>query len=680
MRIGILIANLLFTSAAAAPLAAQTHPISFESLLHEMIDREAAARWPSPAYTCAQASSYDRASTSPDDAKTWFANQDVSQFLRVESSGGRNEWVLMDAAGPGAVVRIWSANPKGNLRFYLDGADTPAIQAPMTDLLGGKWRGVGAPLSATRSRGWNLYLPIPYAKHCKITCDSDGFYYQVNYRTYESGTAVETLTVADLERSGERLQHVQQTLASPPGVTIIDDARYTKGNAIGQLLPGKQDMREFNDGPAALRSLRVIIRASNRAQALRSTILRIEFDGEHTVWCPIGAFFGADVDARTFQDWWRSVEVHEEGASMSCRWIMPYRKSCRITIENLGAEPVGVALETIGGDWNWDDRSMHFHATWRHEFPIPTRPMRDWNYVAINGRGVFMGDSLAVMNPNETWWGEGDEKFYVDGESFPSHFGTGTEDYYGYAWCSWEPFVAPFHSQSRCDGYERENNWGHTTVSRVRSLDAIPFTTSLRFDMEVWHWKECEVAYGATCYFYASPGATTNRQPQPDEAARAIPQPPPLPPPYKVAGAIECEGLEVAAISPGLKAVVQGGHGPNLWSGDKHLWVQGRRVGDFIELRVPAAESRPQRVTIYATRSWDYGIVRFSVNGQRAGEDVDLFNAKAHAVAATGPIELGEFTPVDGAFRIRVEVVGGNERAEGNKSFFGVDCVALSPR
>ena len=112
-----------------------------------------------------------------------------------------------------------------------------------------------------------------------------------------------------------------------------------------------------------------------------------------------------------------------------------------------------------------------FEVEWRQENPIHTQPRQDWNYVEVRGAGVFVGDTLAVTNPVKTWWGEGDEKIYVDGETFPSHFGTGTEDYYGYAWGSPEPFEGPFHAQPRCDG---PDNYGHTTVSRVRILDAIP--------------------------------------------------------------------------------------------------------------------------------------------------------------------------------------------------------------
>ena len=142
-----LILTLLHTALAlhAAPPA----EITLSTLLTEMADRAALARFPSPSYTCRQFSSYDPASTSPDNLDTWFANGDCGHFLRVEETEGRTEHVLMDADGPGAVVRIWSANPAGNLRLYLDHSEEPALTAPMTELLGGTGL-VASPLSATR--------------------------------------------------------------------------------------------------------------------------------------------------------------------------------------------------------------------------------------------------------------------------------------------------------------------------------------------------------------------------------------------------------------------------------------------------------------------------------------------------------------------------------------------------
>ena len=651
------------------------------SLLNEMTDRAAVARLPAVAYTCKQFSSYDRKSTSADDVATWFANGDAAKYLRVEENGSRREFVMMDADGPGAVVRIWSANPKGTLRIYLDGAAQPVVEAPMTDVLGGKWR-VAAPLSAERSRGWNLYLPIPYARHCKITSDKGEFYYQINYRTFAVGASIRSFAAADLDALAAIIEGVQASLLKADAANAGEDAATLLKPQVDQrrLLPG-ESMRvvvDTSSKPAAISQLSVRIKADDQAQARRSTVMSMTCDGEQTIWAPVGGFFGADVGVVEYHDWYRTVKPD---GTMTCRWIMPFRQSCEITLENLNQEAVDVEIAVDLIPWQWDDRSMHFRAAWKQEHEIATvggNGTRDFNYVSVIGSGVYVGDSLAVMNPVPEWWGEGDEKIYVDGEKFPSHFGTGTEDYYGYAWCCPQPFVAPFHSQPRCDGDAYGNNWGHTTVSRVRSLDAIPFTRSLQFDMEIWHWRACTESYAVTTYFYARPGASINVQPTPLEAARLIPQPLPLPKPMKIEGAIECETLAGVVASPGVTVVPQGGFGPKLWSEDQQLWIQARKPGDSVEFSIPAPDAGLATITIYGTRSWDYGIVRFTVNGKPAGEDVDFYNTAGRDVAATGPIVLGVFEPVAGKFTIRAEVMGGNPKSEGTRSFFGLDCLTLT--
>ena len=91
------------------------------------------------------------------------------------------------------------------------------------------------------------------------------------------------------------------------------------------------------------------------------------------------------------------------------------------------------------------------------------------------GRGRFVGVELHVWNPRGGWWGEGDEKFYIDGEKFPSTFGTGSEDYFGYAWCNPTEFQNCYHNQTR-----NPNNRGHISVNRWHITDNLPFQTLLR--------------------------------------------------------------------------------------------------------------------------------------------------------------------------------------------------------
>lgn len=669
--------------------------ISVASLLGEILDRDRMAKYPSPEYTCKQFSSYDRASTGADNSETWFANGDAGKFLRVEKNEafeGGEEFVMMEAEGPGAIVRFWSANPTGTVRFYIDGAKEPALKVGLADLLGGKWR-VGAPLSETAARGWSLYLPIPYAKSIKVTQEGkrikDGdkeynecyrTYYQLNYRTYPAGTPVESFSIASFEAAKPKLDEVQEALQMPEAEARVESPM--SKNPL-MLNPGESKSVDLAAGPGAVRYLAMGIQVPDQTESARTTALRgivmsMEFDGEETVWCPLSDFFGGGVGHNVYRSWYTSMLPAKY---LHARFIMPYKQAGKITLTNYTAKPQTVQLNIATKKYAaWDDRYMKFHCHWHYDYPIQAegaRGTKDWNFVEVKGKGVYIGDALSVMNPEKAWWGEGDEKIYVDGEKFPSHFGTGTEDYYGYAWCCPEVFASAFHAQPRCDGQADGNNRGYTSVMRSRALDAIPFKESFRFDMEVWHWKKCEVGYAGTTWFYAMPGAVVNREKQVDAVKAGVVPVPPPPPPFKVTGALECESLKIVAKSDGTQVGPQGGFGPGLWSEERHLWIQAKGPGEFVELEIPA--TGPVNVKIYGTRSWDYGIVRFSLNGKHAGQDVDMFNAKERTVVSTGPIDLGTATPVDGKIVLRAEVVGGNPKAEGTKAFFGLDCVVLTP-
>ena len=123
----------LILVAPARGFSADGGPITLESLLLEMVDRDALARWPEPSYTCRQASSYDRRSLAPGQPG-WFANEDTGQYLRVETNAARLESVMLDAEGPGCIVRWWTGSiageigPPGLVRVYLDGSATPVIE------------------------------------------------------------------------------------------------------------------------------------------------------------------------------------------------------------------------------------------------------------------------------------------------------------------------------------------------------------------------------------------------------------------------------------------------------------------------------------------------------------------------------------------------------------------------
>ncbi len=665
------------------PAPAPAGEITLPALLHEMADRDAVASLPIPAFTLKQSSSHDPHKTNPADPMGWHSNTDYGNALRTEVNEGRNEWVIMEDHGPGAVVRFWTplAADKNNqtIRIYLDGSPTPAITAKLNELFRGcgfipppfafvSWNDsdlhnqLAKPRPDAQGVGGDVYLPIPYAKGCKITLDSVPFYYVINYRSYAANTAVRSFRMEDFEAAKPLLKETGEKMLVGP-----DPTAGGKERKPAVLAAGAERTLDLPPGPATVREVRVEIKPEDAPAALRSLIVQATFDGEATVWCPLSEFFGAGVRLQPVHDWWRSVGAD---GKLSARWVMPYAKSARLTIKNVADHGLREILSADTGKWNWDERSMLFHANWHGQLAIPTQPRSDWNYIEIQGQGRYIGDTLTVFSPSKAWYGEGDERIYPDGAALPAFIGTGTEDYYGYAWGMADFFSSPFISIPQREIADHNNWQGYTTTSRVRPLDSIPFRTALKHDMEIWHWANCKVDYAVGTFWYARPGARHNREPQTQEAAAAVRE---LPGVRKIAGAVECEGLTVTATSPGLKVGEQAGAllADGVWSGDKQVFVQSTKVGDFIEFAIPVADDKPHKLILHATRSYDYGIVRFTVNGQPAGKEVDFYHPEA---VLAEPVALGTFQAKDGKLLLRAEVTGANAASRGQRFFFGFDC------
>lgn len=505
--------------------------VSIESLLEEMIDRDVVAQFPQNDFRLKQESSYNRASKTPSDTVGWFTNHDMNprdtdtNFIRIEEINGQKEWVLMDHQGAGAIVRTWmpfrsTKNPKTDIiiKFYLDGAEEPALEGNMLALLDGTDL-FPFPLAHKSLRSAVSFFPIPYAKSCKITVSQRPFFYQFTFREYAEGTAIKTFTKEDYHKAEAQVKQVCENLLTTPATTEGEAL-----NLSATLAANEEKMLALPEGTSALRHLSLKLGSFADSTITRSVVLKMEFDGMQTVWCPIGDFFGSGIGLNPFQGWYRTVA---EDGTMSCRWVMPYQKSGKVSVLNLGDKPVDFQLDATVGNWEWDENSMYFNAAWRGQYPVPTRPFSDWNYVTLKGRGVYVGDALTIMNPVQKWWGEGDEKIWVDGEDFPSIFGTGTEDYYAYSWggMSTDFYEHPFHAQLRAHVYNKlnrktnigeRNTKGLSTETRTRSLDVMPFGSSLQLDMEVWSGTDCDMAYGVGVYWYGDATTTSNRLPDPD--------------------------------------------------------------------------------------------------------------------------------------------------------------------
>ena len=166
----------------------------------------------------------------------------------------------------------------------------------------------------------------------------------------------------------------------------------------------------------------------------RRTILRMYWDDEETpsIEVPVGDFFCSGWCQRA-NITSLAVNVNPAGG-FNCYWEMPFRKSARITLENLGDEAttvyyqVNYELKDIPAD------AAYFHAQWRRSNPLPYKG--DHTLLdGVQGWGHYVGTYIAWGVNNNGWWGEGEIKFYMDDDrDWPTICGTGTEDYFGGAW------------------------------------------------------------------------------------------------------------------------------------------------------------------------------------------------------------------------------------------------------
>ncbi len=660
-------AGLFILASVLCCAAVPAETVSLDSLLGEMTNLERLTTLPNPAYVTRQFSSYDRRSTDPavQDDSNWFANGDRGQVLRAEEGASGREHVLMEADGPGAVVRFWSANANegGVVRVYLDGAAEPVLDMPLSAMLGGMVHPFLPPLSGVHSKGWNSYLPIPYAKHCKITVSKHDIYYQINYRTYAPGTEVKTFTMDDVAGLADKLGAVMSGLSEPSTLPLPEDTRIVPFR-VEALNPGDSDANVIPPAaPQAIYGMQMRVKTEDLEAALRGCLMELSFDGNApAVVAPLGDFFGTAPGANAYQS--LPSGVLRDGTLYS-RWVMPFRETATVTFYNYSGVQLTLEGEAHFRDRPWTDDSLYFHAKWRTVRDLPTRPMVDWNYLtAGGGPGRFAGVMLHITNPVPQWWGEGDEKIYVDGEAFPSHFGTGTEDYFGYAWCSPETFTHAYHNQPRCDG---PGNFGQTCVSRFHIMDDIPWTDSFKFDMEMWHWKDpATVSQSVTAYWYAKAGGTDNT-PAADRDLLTVPAVAELP---GVEGAIEGEAMEVVSVSGGEAAPQEGVWD---WSRTAQMWWKGAKPGDKLALGFQVEKAGKYTVTARMTKAKDYGIHQISINGQPAGDPIDFWNRE---VTGTDPVSLGVFDLKEGQNLFEVEVRGANEKAI-KAHMFGLDYLLL---
>jgi hypothetical protein len=162
----------------------------------------------------------------------------------------------------------------------------------------------------------------------------------------------------------------------------------------------------------------------------RLSILRIYWDDEKnpSVECPIGDFFG--MGWGQYSPLQSLAIAVNPGSGFNCYWPMPFHKKCKITMEDIGDDAMTLYYQVDYILTDVPDNAAYFHAQFRKANPIHYKE----DYVIVDnikGKGQYVGTYLALEPHNNGWWGEGEVKFYLDGDTkFPTICGTGTEDYF----------------------------------------------------------------------------------------------------------------------------------------------------------------------------------------------------------------------------------------------------------
>jgi hypothetical protein len=574
-------------------------------------------------------------STSHDRSDKPFANEDWGKFIRVEGK----EKVMADLKGPGAVTRIWSANPTGTIRFYFDGNTKPYIKASMKELLTGKHPFFPSPWAYVAARGCNLYASFPYRKSLKITVEDDEgksetekLYYLVNYRTYSPQTEVRTWQPTLLPRDFE-------TTPSTQTKEIRKRLFIQSGESARIDLNTHGFITEFSVNPLL-----------STSAELRTVILDGKLSRNSSIRSPLTSIFLQDVEAKLVETIFLKT--------WKLKLPMPFEPKGSLIFKNIGKKPVVFEVKL-----NWIPRDpkepfLPLNISWR-SYTGSTRPMIDMNVLDVKGSGVYVGTALHIANENKAWWGEGDEKVYVDGEQTPSWFGTGTEDYFGYAWSSNEEFNHPFHAQPYSD---KPSNRGHSSMVRWHATDRIPFKKSIKFDLEKWHWAETNCRFDLTAFWY---GTATNPQPKVDEKQVPFDR---IEMAKKDPNMIEGEDMKLIRATGGETHIQTQFEEP---SGGAQFWWIKSKVGDTLELEFIS----PKMGTFTLEGSFcfapDYGIHEVYLDGAK------ILNQDFFGTDVTWKrIPLGQHMLTKGKNRLKIVCTGTNPLAKpGN--MFGLDGISI---
>jgi len=260
-----------------------------------------------------------------------------------------------------------------------------------------------------------------------------------------------------------------------------------------RIAPGECRELADIDGPGAIQQIWM-----TPSGHWRFSILRIYWDDQETpaVECPVGDFFASG--------WQQYAQISSlpvcvnPRSGLNCYWEMPFKKRCRVTMTNIAAEEMTLYYQINYTLTDVPEDAACFHAQFRRVNPLPYKEV----YTildGVQGQGQYVGTYMAWGVNNTGWWGEGEIKFYLDGDQdFPTICGTGTEDYFcgsydfdlGKENGGYREFTTPYAGLPqviRPDGlYQSQTRFG---LYRWHIMDPIRFARDLRVTIQALGWR-----------------------------------------------------------------------------------------------------------------------------------------------------------------------------------------------
>jgi hypothetical protein len=224
----------------------------------------------------------------------------------------------------------------------------------------------------------------------------------------------------------------------------------------------------------------------------RMNIFRIYWDGEKqpSVECPAGDFFAC---AMGYVKVTSLTVCANPGSGFNCYWLMPFRKGCKITMTNIDEKPIVLYYQIDYTLTHIPDDMAYFHAQFRRVNPLAYKDVYTI-LEGVQGQGHYVGTYMTWGSNSPGWWGEGEIKFYMDGDKeFPTICGTGTEDYFCGSYCFYKPgteeyqeFNTPYTGLPQVIPDKKQPKF---SLYRWHIMDPIRFEKDLRVTMQALGWQ-----------------------------------------------------------------------------------------------------------------------------------------------------------------------------------------------